>query len=157
MTNQYGNPANQPQNNNWQQNPPPPNYNPGMVQVPQVNLSMQPLVTIGSINVTQNTIYTTSGTCPISHAVFTLTDLTTTTESIPTWAIVLMIVFILFCLLGLLFLLVKEKKTTGYIQITVQNQNFLHTEQIPVTSVAAIQDINARVNYARSLVAAQPM
>ncbi len=118
---------------------------------------MQPLVTIGSINVTQNTIYTTSGTCPISHAVFTLTDLTTTTESIPTWAIVLMIVFILFCLLGLLFLLVKEKKTTGYIQITVQNQNFLHTEQIPVTSVAAIQDINARVNYARSLVAAQPM
>jgi hypothetical protein len=72
----------------------------------------------------------------------------------PTWAIVMTVIGVFFCLLGLLFLLVKEERTEGWVQIVVQGPGFLHQTQLPVSSVLQVQDYNARVAYARSLVAA---
>jgi hypothetical protein len=43
-------------------------------------------------------------------------DVSTTQRRIPTWAFVLAIVFVLFFLLGLLFLLVREEVTRGYVR-----------------------------------------
>ena len=77
-----------------------------------------------------------------------------TTQAIPVWAIVLTILFVWFCLLGLLFLLAKETRTTGWVQVTVQGERFLHQVQLPVFSVQQVADYNARVGYARSLSAA---
>ncbi|WP_197540708.1 MULTISPECIES: hypothetical protein [Kitasatospora] len=77
-----------------------------------------------------------------------------TTRTIPTWAIVCAIVFFVFCLLGLLFLLAKEDRTEGTVQVVVQGPRFLHQVQLPVSSVGQVQDYNARVGYARSLSAA---
>ncbi|MGL4745281.1 MAG: hypothetical protein ACRCXL_12955 [Dermatophilaceae bacterium] len=77
-----------------------------------------------------------------------------TTRSIPTWAVVCTVVFFLFCFLGLLFLLVKEERTEGWVQVVVHGDGFLHTLQAPVASAAQVADYNARVNHARSLSAA---
>ena len=76
------------------------------------------------------------------------------TESIPAWAIVCAIIFFIFCLLGLLFLLIKERKTQGFVQVSVQGHGVFHATQVPVSSPAQVMDIEQRVNYCRSLVAA---
>jgi hypothetical protein len=114
----------------------------------------QVLVVIGDISITPTTVYTPNGSRPLSEVGFTFTDLSSTSQSIPTWAIVCAIVFALACLLGLLFLLAKENTTTGAVQVTVAGPGFVHTTTIPVSSVEQVADINARVSYVRTLVAA---
>ncbi len=116
---------------------------------------MEPqLVSIGDIGVTASTVVTPSGSAPVGEVSFTFTDMSRTTQSIPTWAIVLAVVFFLFCLLGLLFLLAKETRTEGAVQIVVQGPRLLHTVTLPVWSPEQVWDYNNRVNYARSVAAA---
>jgi hypothetical protein len=112
------------------------------------------LVTIGDIACTADFVITPSGTLPIRDATWTFTDMSRTSEGIPTWAIVCTVIFVWLCFLGLLFLLVKERRTEGSVQITVQGPQFVHVVQLPVFSPAQVADYNARVNYARSLAAA---
>lgn len=109
------------------------------------------LVTIGDITCNQQQVITPSGVAPISAVNWNVADMSRTDQRIPPWAIILAILFFVFCLLGLLFLLVKQTRTSGYVQVTVQGPRFLHTTQIPVSSAAQIADLHARVNYARSL------
>jgi hypothetical protein len=109
------------------------------------------LVTIGDIVCTQYEVITPSGRAPIGGVVWSFTDLSRTTRTIPTWAIVCTVIFFFFCLLGLLFLLAKEDRTEGSAQIVVQGPGFLHQTQIPVYSVPQLQDLSARIGYARSL------
>lgn len=109
------------------------------------------LVAIGDIVCTQHEVITPSGRAPIGGVVWSFTDLSRTTRSIPTWAIVCTVVFFFFCFLGLLFLLAKEDRTEGAAQVVVQGPGFLHQTQLPVYSVPQLQDLSARVNYARSL------
>lgn len=80
----------------------------------------------------------------------------TLSEGIPAYAIVLAVIFAVFCLLGLLFLLVKERKVQGFMQVSVQAPGFYYATQIPVSSDAQMREIDARVNYIRSLVASLP-
>lgn len=112
-----------------------------------------PLVTIGDIVCTQTFVITPVGTRPLGSVTWSFTDMSRTTRTIPVWAIVCAIIFFLFCLLGLLFLLVKEERTEGVVQIVVQAPGFIHYVQLPVATVAQVQDYSARVNYARSLTA----
>ena len=112
------------------------------------------LVTIGDVGVSQTMVHTPSGSTPVGQTSFQFTDLSVTREGIPTWAIVCAIVFFVFCLLGLLFLLVKERRTEGFVQIVVQGPHLVHTVQLPVWSTEQVWDYNQRVNYARTLSAA---
>jgi hypothetical protein len=64
------------------------------------------------------------------------------------------VVFFVFCFLGLLFLLVKERHTEGFVQVVVQGPHLLHTVQLPVWAPEQVWDLNQRVNYARSLAVA---
>ena len=122
---------------------------------PMLQLPAETLVTIGDIICTQHEVITPSGRRPIGQATWSFTDLSRTNRAIPTWAIVCTIVFtLLLCGLGLLFLLAKEERTEGSVQIVVQGPGLLHQLQLPVNSVMQIQDYNARVGYARSLTAA---
>lgn len=114
----------------------------------------QVMVTIGDIGVTPTEVITPLGRRPVRGTVWMLQNNTMTSESIPTYAIVLCIVFLLFCLLGLLFLLIKERKTQGYLTVSVQGDGFFHATQVPVTYPAQIADIEGRVNYCRALAAA---
>jgi hypothetical protein len=109
------------------------------------------LVTVGDVIVTQSWVVTPSGTRPRREVSWTVTPMYQTTTGIPTWAIVCAIVFFVFCLLGLLFLLAKEEKTTGHMHVTVQAPGFFHTTYVPVTSPMQANDVAGRVNYARAL------
>ncbi|NMD54206.1 MULTISPECIES: hypothetical protein [Tsukamurella] len=111
------------------------------------------LVSIGDIHCTRSDVITPAGTFPIAGSQWTVTDHSVTTRAIPTWAIVLAIVgaFVV-CLFSLFFLLVKEDRTQGFVQVTVigpEGRSF--TTSVPVYSFAAVQDTFNRVTYARNL------
>lgn len=112
------------------------------------------LDTIGDIAITQTSVITPSGRFPIKGTVWTMSDMSRTERSTPVWAIVVAIlVFWWTCLLGLLFLLVKEDKTTGHVQITVQGGGHYHATQIMVSNRTYVQHLSQQLNYARSLAA----
>src|SRR5262245_23021640 len=67
-------------------------------------------VTIGDIGVTRNWVVTPNGNAPVAGSRWIVLDQSRTERKIPTWAIVLAIVFAVLCLIGLLFLLVKEDR-----------------------------------------------
>lgn len=130
----------------------PPQQPPYGQQLPAQNLPTGPvLVTIGDISVEQQRIVTPAGVMPTHGANWSAMDMSRTEEKIPAWAIVLAIIFFLACLLGLLFLLVKERKTTGFVQVTVQYGNRTHNTHVGVSSPDQVADVLARVNYARTL------
>jgi hypothetical protein len=122
---------------------------------PEPQAATEPvLVAIGDISVTGSWVFTPSGTRPLSEISWTVTDGSVTTTSIPAWAIICAIIGFFLFLIGLLFLLVKETTTSGAVQVTVFGPGFVHSTNIPVTSLAQVADINARVNHARMLAAA---
>ncbi|MFJ5682522.1 hypothetical protein [Streptomyces sp. NPDC093099] len=110
-----------------------------------------PLVSIGDITVVGDSIITPSGTLPLRGAVWNATDMSRTEEKIPTHAIILAVVFFIFCLLGLLFLLMKEKTTTGFIQVTVTSGGRHHSTMIPANHAGTFQMVMGQISYARSL------
>jgi|ERR1022692_2811078 hypothetical protein len=111
------------------------------------------LVAVGDISCTSEWVITPSGNHPIKDVVWSFTDMSSTSRVTPAWAIVLTIFTFWFFFLGLLFLLVKDTRTSGIVQVTVQGANFFHSVRLPVASPAQVADINARVGYARSLTA----
>ena len=125
-----------------------------MVPSSQASSGAEPmLVTIGDIGVTERWVITPAGSYPLKGSQWIQSNNVQSTESIPTWAIVMMVIFFLFCLLGLLFLLVKERKTTGYVQVSVQADGAYYATQVPVSSPAHVADIEQRLNYVRMLAA----
>ncbi|MFG2285040.1 hypothetical protein ACGFOU_03020 [Streptomyces sp. NPDC048595] len=108
-------------------------------------------LSLGDIAVTGDTIMTPAGPMPLKGAIWTATDMSRTEEKIPAHAVVLAIVFFLFCLLGLLFLLMKERVTTGFVQITVNSGGRHHSTMVPVQSREQVMFVLNQVNYARSL------
>jgi hypothetical protein len=85
--------------------------------------------------------------------VWSVASQTYVTESIPAWAIILAIVFFIFCLLGLLFLLVKERRVNGAVQVGVQGPGFAHSTYIPVYNEIATLQISSSVDIIRAQVA----
>lgn len=134
--------------------PPPPPSPPVGAPPPPVPGVTGVLVNVGDIACTQDEAITPNGRFPLRRTVWVVQNNTTTTESIPTWAIVMTILFVLACLLGLLFLLVKERKTSGFVTVSVQGEGVYHATQIPVSDPAQIADVESRVGYIRGLVAA---
>lgn len=117
-------------------------------------LPEQWLATIGDISISQNWVMTPTGPHPIRGSVWTVTDMSYYHEDISTVGVVLAIIFVWFCLLGLLFLLMKDRRLAGYLQVTVQGNGFFHSTMIPVTGPQTAMFVHQQVNYARSLAAA---
>lgn len=110
------------------------------------------LFNIGDIAVSQNYITVPQGQFPIRGTSWTIQDNTQVTEGISTVGLILAIVgFFLVCILSLLFLLMKEKKVTGSVTVTVTGAGLFHTVQLPANSGAWA---NQMVAQARSLAAA---
>jgi len=110
------------------------------------------LLTIGDISVTRTSVIVPQGRFPLRGTMWTVQDSTTVTQEIPVYAIILAIVFLLFCLLGLLFLLIKETKYAGFISITVVGPGLYHSVQIPPGPHNSGWAAN-QVNQARALAA----
>lgn len=145
--------AAQPQ---YQQSAPPPQQ----FQQPGYGMAEQQptapiLVTIGDIQVTGEQVITPRGAIPLRQAQFTFQDLSIHTSKIPGWAIALAVIGFFFALLGLLFLLVKEESTTGFVQVSVVGPGFTHTTQLPVSSPQQVSDIAARVQHANNIATSQ--
>ncbi|MGW7358039.1 hypothetical protein ACWGI0_15765 [Streptomyces sp. NPDC054802] len=121
------------------------------VPVPPMTMGGQPLVAIGDIMVLQDSIVTPAGTLPLKSAVWNATDLSRTEEKIPVYAIVLACLFAGLCGLGLLFLLIKEPQTTGFVQATVTSDGKHHSTMIPAHRPETFQMVMGQINYARSL------
>jgi hypothetical protein len=89
------------------------------------------LLSVGDISVTPSHVIVPQGRYPLNGTTWTVQDSTQVTEGIPAVAIVLTIVFVWICLIGLLFLLMKEKKYSGFVSITVTGMGLYHTVQFP--------------------------
>ncbi|AUN43002.1 hypothetical protein AXK58_15065 [Tsukamurella tyrosinosolvens] len=111
------------------------------------------LVSIGDIHCTRTEIITPVGSFPVMGSQWTVTNHSVTTRAIPTWAIVMAIVgAFAVCVFSLFFLLAKEDRTQGFVQVTVvgpEGRSF--TTSVPVYSPSAVQDVYQRVDYARNL------
>jgi hypothetical protein len=112
------------------------------------------LTSIGDIGISQYWIQTPNGSYPIRGSVWTVTDMTHYQERMSPTGIVLCLIFVWFCLIGLLFLLMKERSMTGYIQVTVQGTGFHYSTMVPANHSGVMVSVNQTVNYARSLAAA---
>jgi len=77
--------------------------------------------------------------------------MTSTQSKIPAWAIIMAIIGALLCLVGLLFLLVKEEVTTGYVEVSVRAGSVYHKTQIPVSNQQQISQIRQQVGNAQIL------
>ncbi|MDX6291024.1 MAG: hypothetical protein QOH50_99 [Kribbellaceae bacterium] len=126
-------------------------YQPAQPAPMQAFPAGQVLVTIGDISVEQFRIVTPAGVMPTRGTNWSAMDMSRTEERIPGYAIVLAIIFALACLLGLLFLLIKERRTIGFVQVTVQSGGRTHNTHVSVNSPSQVADTLARVNFARTL------
>ncbi|WP_424212161.1 hypothetical protein ACN20G_08675 [Streptomyces sp. BI20] len=130
--------------------PPGPTPDPGAVPHDPAG----PLLALGDIQVVGDQILTPAGPIPLRGSVWTAADLSHTEEKIPQHAIVLAVVFGLLCLVGVLFLLMREKRTTGYIQVSVFGGGRQYTTMIPAFDDYSFPWVMARVEYGRALSAA---
>jgi hypothetical protein len=112
------------------------------------------LVTVGDISCTQTEVIPPAGRAPLARTTWITTNQTMTVERIPPYAIVLAVVFALACLLGLLFLLIKERQVQGYVQVSVQGDRVYWATQVPVSGLQQMADVENRAHYIRTLVAA---
>ncbi|WP_230690040.1 hypothetical protein [Catellatospora paridis] len=112
------------------------------------------LVQLGEVSVSSTTIHTPSGEIPLRGSQWAVSDQWHSQQRIPAWAVVCAVVgFFLLCFLSLLFLLAKETRYTGTVQVIITNGPRQYVVRIPVTDQRVVAHIHAQVNYARSLAA----
>jgi len=131
-------------------------YPPELAPAPGAIVAASPqpfILTIGDIGVTQHMVVTPNGSAPLAGSQWIATDMSRTESKIPSWAIVLAIIFAVLCLLGLFFLLVKEERTTGYMEVSVRSGDLYHRTQLPVSNALQIPQLRQLVAHAQSLAA----
>jgi hypothetical protein len=110
------------------------------------------LVSFGDIHISRHWLVTPRGNARLAGTQLTVTDMSYDYQAIPVWAIVLAVVFFP---LGLLFLLVKEPRATGYFQVAAGNGELSHQSMIPAIGnnrPAQFYELQNRANYARGLI-----
>jgi hypothetical protein len=110
------------------------------------------LVSVGNVHATADWVVTPAGSWPAADVNVTTVDQTATTTHTPTWAIVMVVIFIWFFLLSLLFLLARETRVSGYVAIHIQANGQSYTEQVPVADAFQRADVLNRVTYLQSVI-----
>jgi hypothetical protein len=95
---------------------------------------------------------TPNGSAPLAGSNWIVTDRSREASVIPAYAIVLTIVFTLLFLLGLLFLLIREKVVQGYVEVAVQADRLYHSTQVRVSNANEVDRVIAAVNKVRGMV-----
>ncbi|RBI95539.1 hypothetical protein DRA43_31485, partial [Micromonospora provocatoris] len=109
-------------------------------------------VQIAEIVVTPPVIRTPAGVLPLAGASWYVTDFWQKEEKTAPWAVVAAILgFFCLTVFSLLFLLIKETRHYGTVQVTVSSGGHQYVARIPVTDQFQVQQLNNQVNYARSL------
>lgn len=110
------------------------------------------LVHVGNLHATSDWLVTPAGSWQLADVNVTSVDQTSTTTHTPTWAIVMVVIFIWFFLLSLLFLLAKEVRVSGYVAIHVQAGTQTYTEQVPVADEFQRAEVLRRAAYIQHLI-----
>jgi hypothetical protein len=106
----------------------------------------------GAIEVTDSTVRTPTGAFPLRGSVWRCFDYWRTTRVTPGWAVALAVVgFFVVPFVSLLFLLVKENRTSGVLQVAVWDGYRQHVVDLPVASHAQARAIEHQVGYVRTL------
>jgi hypothetical protein len=114
----------------------------------------QPIrLTIGDIGITSDLVVTPNRSGPMSGSQWICMDMSRTESKIPAYAIVLAIIFALLCLIGLLFLLIKDTVTSGYVEVSVQAGKIYHKTQIPISNPQQVAHIRKLVSIAQEMAA----
>lgn len=121
--------------------------------VPKPSLLNCSNLTIGDISITKDKVITPNGIGNLADSQWIFSDMSRIEKRIPAVAIILAIVFALLCLIGLLFLLMKEETITGYAEVSVHSGNLFHKTQIPIKIKSDVDRIRELVNKAQSLAA----
>jgi hypothetical protein len=113
----------------------------------------EPLIArFGAIEVTGTTVRTPTGAFPLRGSVWRCFDHWQTRRVIPTWAIALAVIGFFFVpFVSLLFLLVKESRETGVLQVAVWDGVRQHVADLPVHSRAHARAIEHQVGYVRAV------
>jgi hypothetical protein len=112
-----------------------------------------PILSIGDITVTRTSVIVPTGRYPLRDTNWSVHDAVVVTQAIPAYAIVLAVVFAVFCLIGLLFLLIKEPRFSGLVSVTVIGKDLYHTTQLPAGHGISAY-VASQVNQARMLATA---
>ncbi|HET6950644.1 MAG TPA: hypothetical protein VFI47_09725 [Acidimicrobiales bacterium] len=112
------------------------------------------VVRVGSIGAGMRWLHLPDGSVPLRGTAWRISDQVHTTTQIPSYAIVLAVIFSVFFLLGLLFLLIKETTVEGVVQVGVEGDGFSYATQVPVASYAEVREVHHRVKAIRHLAAA---
>ncbi|MFC5945870.1 hypothetical protein ABUL04_04840 [Micromonospora harpali] len=124
----------------------------GPLGAPPYGASSVVAVQIGEIMVTPPEIRTPAGVLPLAGTQWHVADYWQTEQKVATWAIVCAVLgFFCLTIFSLLFLLIKETRHYGTVQVTVSNGPHQYVARIPVTDQGQVMHINNQVNYARSL------
>jgi hypothetical protein len=113
----------------------------------------QILASFNDIHFSQHWVVTPYGSKPLKGARLIFTNTFQPQQFIPVWAIVLAV---LFFPIGLLFLLVKDTRTTTNYQFTVNTDGFSYQTVILAIPGQPAQfiDLQNRTNYVQTLIAA---
>jgi hypothetical protein len=109
------------------------------------------LLWIGDIGVSRYWVVTPNGTGPLAGSQWIVRDGTRVEEKMPAYAIVLAVIFFVFCLLGLLFLLIKERRVVGYIEVSVRTGDTYHVAQLPARHAGDVDHVRGMVHQAQSM------
>lgn len=104
------------------------------------------LYRVGDIGVTADSIVTYRGAAPLAGSNWFAVDYSRVENKIPVWAIVMAVIFASLCLIGLLFLLVKEEQVTGHVEVRVQSGQFSHVTHVPVVDAGHAPWVMNQVN-----------
>lgn len=120
---------------------------PPMLRVEQPEYSL----VIGDIAISGDKVLTPNGNGRLADAQWIFTDATRIERSISPVGVILAIVFALFCLIGLLFLLMKDERMVGYVEVSVHSGSLFHKVQIPARSYKDIERIHGLVSQAQMM------
>lgn len=107
-------------------------------------------LTLGDVVISDHWLVSPSGTVPVAEVQWSTQHLWQSHRRIPPPAIVAA-VLTFWTLIGLLFLLAREERTSGSVQVTVSGPRFMHVMSFPVRSPGDAQRIEASVAQARQI------
>jgi hypothetical protein len=112
------------------------------------------LTTLGELSISEHWVQTPTGVHPLRGTTWTVTDRTYWQTRVSSIGIVIVTLGVLFCLIGLLGLLLRDRHLCGYVEVTVRGDGFCHSTMVPADGPNTVWNVDRWVNYARTLSAA---
>lgn len=114
------------------------------------------LLTVGDVAVTRTSVLLPYGRFPLRGTTWTVQNQVFMTTGTPSWAVIMAVLGMLFiCVFSLLFLLAKENKASGYLEVTVRGPDGLcHVTRIAALDPYTAQWVYQQVGQAQALAAA---